>query len=285
MVDHYPEAVQHDGIPVSKLPMTPPLRCGPYQLTFDHPQVMGILNVTPDSFSDGGRYAHVAAQVAAARAMIKQGAAIIDIGGESTRPGAQSISVEEEMARVMPVIEQLAKDSKDGCGAILSIDTRNAATMRAALAAGAHMINDVSALLHDPASLAVAAQADVPVILMHSTDAADTLHGGHLGPDPVQEVYDWLEARLAAVIAGGVRRENILIDPGIGFGKTTSENVALIRDFARFHGLHCPIVFGASRKRMIAALAGGCSYGSTPWWFACPRPRRRTSRRPYPPCA
>lgn len=225
-------------------------------LALNPPLVMGILNVTPDSMSDGGRFNSVTQAVDAGLAMVKQGAALIDVGGESTRPGAAVVSVKQEMERVVPVVERLAV-----AGVIVSLDTRRAAVMAAGLKAGAQIINDVSALLHDPMALAVVADAGCPVVLMHSPDASHTLHGvdllgdGRMGDNALSQVMDWLGARIAAVVAGGVAQSNIIIDPGIGFGKTTAQNVALLQGLSHLHALGCPVLLGASRKRIISALS------------------------------
>lgn len=229
----------------------PPLNLGERTLRFDQPQVMAILNITPDSFSDGGR--HVGDPAAAAEsgvAMAAQGAALIDIGGESTRPGAATVWEGDEIARIVPVIERLARS-----GNLVSADTRKAAVMEAALAAGAHIINDVSALLWDDRALQVVADAGCPVVLMHAGDPKQGADGGRGHADPLIEVYDWLEARIDAVVAAGVERSRIIADPGIGFGKTLSDNLALLNGLALFHGLGVPLLLGASRKRIIGALS------------------------------
>jgi dihydropteroate synthase len=228
----------------------PPLALGDRTIRFDQPRAMAILNATPDSFSDGGSFggdaeAAAAAGVAAASA----GAAIVDVGGESTRPGADPVWEGDELARVVPVVERLAR-----AGVAVSVDTRKAAVMEAALAAGAGIVNDVSALRYDPRAVALVARAACPVIVMHAGDGRD-LHARTLGPDPLLAVYDWLEARIAALEAAGVPRARLMIDPGIGFGKTLAENLALLNGLALFHGLGCPVVLGASRKRMIGALS------------------------------
>ncbi|GAA0657100.1 dihydropteroate synthase [Sphingomonas insulae] len=226
------------------------LQLGDRTLRLDQSLVAGILNVTPDSFSDGGAHGDDPAAAAAAGVdMAVAGAALIDLGGESTRPGAAQVWEGDEIARVVPVVERLARS-----GTPVSIDTRKAAVMEAALAAGAHLVNDVSALLWDDRALAVVARAQCPVVLMHSPDPAEGGHARTGYRDVLTEVFDWLEARIAAVVAGGVDRSRIIVDPGIGFGKTLAENLALINGLAMFHGLGCPIMLGASRKRMIGAL-------------------------------
>ncbi|MCU6455048.1 dihydropteroate synthase [Sphingomonas sp. A2-49] len=227
-----------------------PLRLGERILRLDQPLVAGILNVTPDSFSDGGRHGDDPAAAAAAGVdMAAAGAALVDLGGESTRPGAASVWEGDEIARVVPVVERLARS-----GTPVSIDTRKAAVMAAALAAGAHLVNDVSALLWDERALDVVARAGCPVVLMHSPDPKAGGHGRIAYRDVLTEVFDWLEARIAAVVAAGIERSRILVDPGIGFGKSLADNLALINGIALFHGLGCPIMLGASRKRMIGAL-------------------------------
>ncbi|MGY2734768.1 dihydropteroate synthase [Sphingomonas sp. UYP23] len=227
------------------------LTLGERTLRFDQPSVCGILNVTPDSFSDGGTLQDdPAAAASAGVAMAAAGAALIDVGGESTRPGAATVWEGDEIARVVPVIERLAR-----AGTLVSIDTRKASVMEAALAAGAAIVNDVAALLWDDRALEVVAKAECPVVLMHSPDPAKGPHGGQGYTDVVVEVFDWLEARIAAVVAGGVARSRIIVDPGVGFGKSLADNLALMNGLTIFHGLGCPILLGASRKRMIGALS------------------------------
>jgi dihydropteroate synthase len=182
--------------------------------------------------------------------MAADGAAIIDIGGESTRPGAQPVWEGDEIARVVPLIERLRLS-----GIALSIDTRKAAVMAAALGAGAHMVNDVSALLWDPRSAAVVAGSAVPVVLMHHKGTPETMQAEARYADPLIEVYEWLEQRVAAVEATGVPRARILVDPGIGFGKQLRHSLAILNGLSLFHGLGCGIVLGASRKRLVGALA------------------------------
>jgi dihydropteroate synthase len=228
-----------------------PLQLGERTIRLDQPQVMGILNMTPDSFSDGGKIGeNVEVAASAAIAMASAGAAIIDIGGESTRPGAPLIWEGDEIKRVEPIIRHLATT-----GTAISIDTRKAAVMDATLAAGARMINDVSALLFDDRAVEVARAANVPVVLMHAPSQSSDPHKGGNYADPVTDVFDWLDARVDAVVAAGIPREKIVIDPGIGFGKSLSDNLAIINNLALFHGIGCPILFGASRKRIIGALS------------------------------
>lgn len=230
---------------------------GERTLRFDQPLVAGILNVTPDSFSDGGAHSDDPAGAAAAgMAMAAAGAAVIDVGGESTRPGAALVWEEDEARRIAPVVERLARG-----GALVSIDTRKAAVMQAALTAGAGIVNDVSALLWDDRSAAVAAAAGAPVVLMHSPDPKAGGHGRPVYADVVGEVFDWLEARIDAAVAAGIDRARIMIDPGIGFGKSLADNLALLNGLATFHGLGCPIMLGVSRKRMIGALSNEAPVG------------------------
>jgi dihydropteroate synthase len=230
----------------------PPLKLGERTIRLDQPQVMGILNITPDSFSDGGRFDGAAAAAEAGFAMATAGAALVDVGGESTRPGAKPIWEGDEAARVEPVVRRLAAS-----GTAVSIDTRKALVMEAALAAGAVLVNDVSALTFDERAAAVVAQAGCPVILMHHQGTPETMQAAPHYERPVAfAVYDWLEERIAAAEAAGIARETILIDPGIGFGKNVQHNLAVLNHLSLFHGLGCPIVLGASRKRMIGALSG-----------------------------
>ena len=229
----------------------PPLQLGERTIRLDQPQVMGILNVTPDSFSDGGKFLDDPEEAKAhAAAMHEAGAAIIDVGGESTRPGAAAVWEGDEIKRVVPTVEHCV-----AMGAAVSIDTRSAAVVEAALAAGAHAINDVSALRHDPRSLEVAAVSGVPVILMHAPGEGHDLHAGGDYANVVFEVFDWLRAARDRAIAGGIARERIILDPGIGFGKTMAENLALINALALFHALGQPLLLGASRKRLVGALS------------------------------
>jgi dihydropteroate synthase len=218
----------------------------------DRPLLMGIVNVTPDSFSDGGRYIVPDIAIAHGRSLAAQGADIIDVGGESTRPGAAPVPVEEEIARVIPVVRALAAD-----GLTVSVDTRNAPVMRAALDAGARIINDVTALTHDPDSLAVAAASRAGIILMHIQGEPATMQAAPTYEDVLREVYDWLEERLRACRAAGIPDERLCVDPGIGFGKTVAHNCAILANLERFRGLGVPLLLGVSRKRFIAALGRG----------------------------
>jgi dihydropteroate synthase len=228
-----------------------PLQCGARTIRLDQPQVVGILNVTPDSFSDGGEFLDdpEVANAHAAR-MLEAGAAMIDVGGESTRPGAAAVWEGDELKRVVPAVERLA-----AMGAAISVDTRRPAVMEAALAAGAHVINDVSALRHDPRSLEFAVRAGVPVVLMHAPGERENLHAGGDYGDIVLDVFDWLAARRDAAIAAGIARDRIVLDPGIGFGKSVADNLALLNALPLFHALGQPLMVGVSRKRMIGALS------------------------------
>ena len=227
-----------------------PLQLGQRTVRLDQPQVMAIVNVTPDSFSDGGRYADSGAAAEAATDMGAQGAAILDVGGESTRPGATPVWAGDEIDRVAPVIERLVAS-----GAAVSIDTRKADVMAAALAAGAHMVNDVSGLTFDPRSAETVATAGVPVVLMHHQGAPETMQQDPRYDDVLVEVYLWLEERIAAAGSAGIAPGNILVDPGFGFGKSVAHNLELMNGLALLHSLGCPIVLGASRKRTIGALS------------------------------
>jgi dihydropteroate synthase len=214
------------------------------------PRIMGILNVTPDSFSDGGLFLKPEAALMQARLMAA-GADIIDIGGESTRPGAVEVSVDDETARTAPVIRALREG---GLEMTISIDTRKASVARAALQAGASWVNDVTALRFDPAMAGVVADSGVPVILMHSLANPSTMQDDPRYDDVLLDVYDALAARVAEAEAAGIRRENIAIDPGIGFGKTLKHNLALLQRLSLFHALGLPLLLGASRKRFIGTI-------------------------------
>ena len=229
-----------------------PLTIGTRTVRLDQPQIMGILNITPDSFSDGGRFLEDAeAGREHAAAMVEAGAAIIDIGGESTRPGAAALWEGDEIERVLPAVRACA-----AMGAAVSIDTRKAAVMEAALDAGAGIVNDVSGLAHDPRSREVVAQAGCPVVLMHAPGSrSDDLHAGAGYANVVFDVFDALRERRDAALAAGIARERIVLDPGIGFGKSLSDNLALINALPLFHALGQPLLLGASRKRTIGALS------------------------------
>lgn len=229
----------------------PPLECGPRTIRLDQPQVMGILNVTPDSFSDGGEFLDKPEVGRAhASAMLEAGAAIIDIGGESTRPGAAATWEGDEKERVLPAIEYCS-----AMGAAISVDTRRAGVLEAALEAGAHIANDVSAMRHDPRSLPLAANHGCPVVLMHAPGDGENLHAKADYESVAFDVFDWLKERRDAALEAGISRSNIILDPGIGFGKSLADNLALINALPMFHALGQPLLLGASRKRMIGALS------------------------------
>ena len=222
-------------------------------LDMGRPHLMGILNVTPDSFSDGGQFNAPDAALQRARDMQSQGATIIDIGGESTRPGAAEVSVTEEIARTVPVISAIRAQSD----VPISIDTRKSDVGVAALDAGANLVNDVAAFTYDPALAKVAAKAGAPVCVMHAQGTPATMQNDPTYEDVLLDVYDFLAERVAVAVASGIPRNQIVVDPGIGFGKTVAHNLILLRGIAIFHGLGCPILLGASRKRFIGAIGGG----------------------------
>ena len=229
----------------------PPLVCGFRTIRLDQPQIMGILNVTPDSFSDGGKFLDNPDDANAhAAAMLEAGAALVDVGGESTRPGAAAVWEGDELKRVIPAVERLVTS-----GAAVSIDSRRATVIEAALSAGAQIVNDVSALRHDPRSAELVARAGVPVVLMHAPGDASDLHADGGYTDVVLDVFDWLAERRDAAMAAGVARDKIILDPGIGFGKTLAENLALLNALPLFHAPGQALLVGASRKRMIGALS------------------------------
>jgi dihydropteroate synthase len=222
-------------------------------LPADRPLVMGIVNVTPDSFSDGGETPDRATAVARARAMVEAGADILDIGGESTRPGAEDVPVAEEIARTAPVIAELRAA---GIATPISIDTRKAAVAAAALGEGADMVNDVAALTHDPELGPLVAEAGVPLCLMHAQGTPQTMQNDPRYADVLIEVHLWLAERMAAAEAHGIQPARLIVDPGLGFGKTLEHNVTLLKGLALMHDLGAPILLGASRKRFIGTLSG-----------------------------
>ena len=214
-------------------------------------EIMGILNVTPDSFSDGGEFVDLDAAVAHALEMLDEGAAILDIGGESTRPGAEEVAVDEEIRRTVPVIEALR-----GAGVTtpISIDTRKARVAEAALDAGANIVNDVSAFEFDPELADLTAERDVPVCLMHAKGLPDTMQDNPRYEDVVGEVMDHLERRIGFAVDRGVKRDRIITDPGIGFGKTLEHNLELLRHLTLLHDFGLPVLLGVSRKRFIGTI-------------------------------
>ncbi len=219
-------------------------------LALHRPLIMGIVNVTSDSFSDGGDHADPAQAAERALALAAEGADIVDIGGESTRPGATPIPVAEEIDRVMPAVDAAA-----GAGLVVSVDTRNAETMRAAAAGGARIVNDVSALTHDPAALDAAAASGLSVVLMHMQGTPETMQAGPRYRLASSDICEWLGAQVEACVAAGVPRERIAVDPGIGFGKTVAHNMEVLDRAAMFHGLRCAVAIGVSRKSFIGRIA------------------------------
>jgi dihydropteroate synthase len=219
----------------------------------DRPALMGIVNVTPDSFSDGGQFFDPATACAHARALHLAGADILDIGGESTRPGSDAVPAAEEINRTVPVIAAL---HAAGIGPV-SIDTRKADVAQAALATGAAMVNDVAALGYDPQLALLVAASGAPVCLMHAQGDPKTMQDAPRYDDVTLDVFDWLSGRVAAAEAQGIARDRIVLDPGIGFGKTVGHNLQLLRDIAVFHALGCQILLGVSRKRFIGVIGGG----------------------------
>jgi dihydropteroate synthase len=230
--------------------MSQVLRCGKFSLDLTRPLVMGVVNVTPDSFSDGGLHIDLERAVAHARQLVAEGADILDIGGESTRPGAAPVSLEVERRRVLPVLEALA-----GGGVPVSVDTRKPALMREAIAAGAAMVNDVTALSASGALEAVA-QAPVAVCLMHMQGDPGTMQANPSYRNVVGEVRDYLAGRIAAAEAAGIGRDRIVADPGFGFGKTLEHNLALLRSLGEFRSLGVALLAGLSRKAMLGKLTG-----------------------------
>lgn len=221
-------------------------------LALDRPRLMGVVNVTPDSFSDGGAHFDASRAVAHGLQLAAEGADILDVGGESTRPGAAPVGEAEEIRRIVPVIAALRAKSD----VRISIDTRKPAVMREAVSAGADIINDVSALMHDPLSLETAADLGVPVILMHAQGDPRTMQDAPVYGDALLDVFDFLEARVEACVRTGIPREHLIVDPGIGFGKTLEHNLALTSGLSLLHGMGLPVLFGASRKRFIGTLTG-----------------------------
>ena len=230
---------------------TPTLDCGGRRLALDRPRVMGIVNVTPDSFSDGGAYFDLEAAVAHGLDLAAQGADILDIGGQSTRPGSEEVPLEEELRRTVPVIERLAKESP----LPLSIDTSRPEVMRAAVEAGAGMINDVYALRREGA-LDAASELGVPVVLMHMLGEPRSMQDAPQYDDVVGDVHRFLAERIFAAEMAGIDRRNLVADPGFGFGKTTAHNLALLAQFERFSELGVPLLAGLSRKRSIGEITG-----------------------------
>ena len=224
-------------------------------LFFERPSLMGVLNVTPDSFSDGGAFLDPATAIAHGHRMAKSGASIVDVGGESTRPRSDGTPAEDELARIIPVVSALV-----AAGGFVSIDTRRACVMAAALDAGARLVNDVSALTADVDSLALVAARNVPVVLMHMRGEPATMHLKTVYAHAPLDVYDELASRLEACAAAGVAAERIVLDPGLGFAKTSAQNAEVMAELALYHGLGCALMVGASRKGLVSSV----KRGSTP---------------------
>lgn len=212
--------------------------------------MMGVLNVTPDSFSDGGCYNDTDNAISRAMELVAEGADIIDVGGESTRPGADNVSLEEELARVIPVIERI----RDLTDVPISIDTRKAPVARQALAAGARIVNDVSGLTADPQMVEVVAASGLPVVIMHARGTPATMQQNPIYRDTLGEISDWLAERIEAALAAGVSKESVIVDPGIGFGKRISDNLLILKELRKLDVLDCPVLVGPSRKRFIGEI-------------------------------
>lgn len=227
------------------------LQCGDQQLDLSQPHVMGILNVTPDSFSDGGKHNKVEQAIAFAQQMIVDGATVIDVGGESTRPGASPVSIQEELQRVIPVVQALAK-----LDVVISIDTSEPEVIQAAVQAGAHIWNDVRALTR-PHALQVAADLNIPVIIMHMRGEPTTMNHLDQYQDVTTDVIDELKQRVAAALDAGVKPENIMIDPGFGFAKNAQQNLKLLNELYKLNEMGYPILSALSRKRFIGEALGG----------------------------
>jgi len=216
------------------------------------PLIMGIVNVTPDSFSDGGEFSNLQSAIVHAQSLASAGADILDIGGESSRPGARPVAAADELRRVLPVIEALAAAPVDAAKPALSVDTRHADVMTAALHAGATIINDITALTGDRRSLTAAGAAQ-EVVLMHMQGEPRTMNENPVYDDVVLDVFDFLEERVDACVAAGIERRRLIVDPGIGFGKKVEHNLEILRSLALFHGIGCPIMLGVSRKGLTTA--------------------------------
>lgn len=242
-VSNLPEDVL-DRLSAARAPI-----CG---LSFDQPRLMGILNVTPDSFSDGGQHNAPDQALAHAKTMIADGADMIDVGGESTRPGAEPVVIAEEIARTAPVITAI----QNQITAPISIDTRKTPVAQAAHQAGAALVNDVAGFTYDKTLAPYCADHSLPVCVMHSQGRPETMQDNPQYEHPALDIYDWLSERVDALVATGIDRTQIIVDPGIGFGKTRAHNLVLLQNLSLFHGLGCPVLLGASRKRFIGDLAG-----------------------------
>ena len=218
----------------------------------NYPQIAGIVNVTPDSFSDGGQYNSTERAIAHGMQCLKDGAHILDIGGESSRPGAKPVGVDEELRRVIPVIEGILREKPD---TVISIDSVNAPVMEAAIASGAHIINDISALTHDANSLPLAARLKVPVIAMHRQGTSDTMQDNPSYNNIIDDIFEYFKGRLKIFETAGIDPNMVIFDPGIGFGKTDEHNLALLCNIKAFYALKCPLMLGTSRKSFIGRLS------------------------------
>lgn len=223
-----------------------------FSLDLPFPAVMGVVNVTPDSFSDGGRFLAADAALEHALALVREGASVVDIGGESTRPGSETVPVDEELRRVVPVVEALA----GAVGVPISVDTMKAEVARRVLEAGAAIINDVSALRFDEEMVEVIAESGCPVCLMHMKGMPKSMQDDPRYDDVVDEVLRFLEERMTYALARGVREEQLFVDPGVGFGKTVAHNLSLLDNLSRFAALGRPVLLGTSRKRFLGAILG-----------------------------
>lgn len=221
------------------------------KINFKNPIIQGVLNVTPDSFSDGGKFNDYASALDQVNSMISDGASIIDIGGESTKPGAKPVTIDEELKRVIPVIKKIRDKNIS-----ISIDSRNSSVMKLALNSGAHIINDVSALEHDDDSLTVVRENNAPVILMHAQGTPETMQNNPDYKCVYLDIYDYLEERIEHCVINGISRRNIIVDPGIGFGKTLEHNLQILKHISIFHGLGVPLLIGVSRKSFIGKISG-----------------------------
>jgi dihydropteroate synthase len=244
------DAARHIDVTLSRI--TAP-RAAFAGVALDRPQIMGIVNATPDSFSDGGDYASPEAAFTHGLEIVKDGAAFIDIGGESTRPGSEPVTESIERRRVLPIIQMLRETGVD---AVISIDTRKAGLMAEAVEVGAGVVNDISALTHDDEAMETVARLGVPVVLMHSQGDPKTMQAKPAYAHAPTEIYDHLAARLQVCETAGIKRDRICIDPGIGFGKGLDHNLAILADLALYHGLGCAVLAGVSRKSFIGHLSG-----------------------------
>ncbi len=250
--DAPPELVPAAAIPDDLFERLTTPRAAIAGLDLSDPVLMGILNVTPDSFSDGGLHFDPAAALAQTERMIAEGATLIDVGGESTRPGAELVAIDEEIRRTVPVIEAIGARTQTP----ISIDTRKAPVARAAHAAGARLVNDVAGFTFDPDLAPFCAEAGLPVCVMHAQGTPDIMQKDPRYDNVALDVYDYLESRIVALTSLGIPRNEIIVDPGIGFGKTLEHNLTLLHNLALFHSLGCPILLGASRKRFIGTIGG-----------------------------